>query len=111
MSEALRECPFCGGDAMLLANAVICKKCHGNTGGQRDGAEAIELWNRRTETANEALTLDIVRCGGCKHGHPSKDALEFDGVTPLIECGYSKMPNRPYEFCSWGKHKPEGSEG
>ena len=63
MSEELKECPFCGGQAELenkcivfeKVSYVICTKCGART---RDflvstewssNQKAIEAWNRRTE--------------------------------------------------------------
>lgn len=48
---------------------------------------------------------EIVRCGECKYGQPSKSAFEGDGITPLIGCAYMTEPNRKREFCSWGKRR------
>lgn len=53
--------------------------------------------------------VPVVRCRGCKHARKSEDAFDFDGVTPLCECNYSRQPNRWHEYCSYGERK-EGSE-
>lgn len=51
------------------------------------------------------------RCGECRHGRKSADALEFDGVTPLCECGYMTLPHRWYEHCSWGEPREAQEDG
>lgn len=53
--------------------------------------------------------VPAVRCRDCKHARKSEDAFDWDGVTPLCECNYSRQPNRWHEYCSYGERK-EGSE-
>lgn len=49
----LRECPFCGGDAMYLPSTYHCQiecfKCGIRTREYKKQHEAISAWNRRTE--------------------------------------------------------------
>lgn len=52
----------------------------------------------------------VVKCKDCRHARKSKDALEFDGVTPLCICDYSTMPNRWHEHCSWGEKRKQPIE-
>lgn len=96
---------------LIDADALIADSC-------RDCPE--ELRKRcKTEPACadtkflfEIPTVDavpVVRCRGCKHARKSEDAFDFDGVTPLCECNYSRQPNRWHEYCSYGERK-EGSE-
>lgn len=59
--QKLRECPFCGGEAMLNAgndrnySLVKCRDCGAESGMVKVSAEycaderAIYAWNRRTE--------------------------------------------------------------
>ena len=47
----------------------------------------------------------ITECKDCKYVRESEDAIEFDGSTPLCECDFSKMINRPNEYCSWAVRK------
>lgn len=49
--------------------------------------------------------VPVVRCEGCKHARKSEDAFDWDGVTPLCECNYSRQPNRWHEYCSYGERK------
>mgnify|MGYP007065782716 CR=1 FL=1 len=52
----------------------------------------------------------VVRCEGCKHARKSEDAFDWDGVTPLCECNYSRQPNRWHEYCSYGERKDGDSD-
>lgn len=49
--------------------------------------------------------VPVVRCKDCKHARKSEDAFDWDGVTPLCECNYSRQPNRWHEYCSYGERK------
>ena len=49
--------------------------------------------------------VPAVRCRDCKHARKSEDAFDWDGVTPLCECNYSRQPNRWHEYCSYGERK------
>ena len=58
--------------------------------------------------ADDAPAVDavaVVRCKDCKHARKSEDAFDWDGVTPLCECNYSRQPNRWHEYCSYGERK------
>lgn len=58
--------------------------------------------------AKEMQSVDavpVVRCKDCKHARKSEDAFDWDGVTPLCECNYSRQPNRWHEYCSYGERK------
>lgn len=69
MSEELKPCPFCGGEASLFTAeevgyigdehfAVKCNGCFCGTGHYADPGRAAEAWNRRPQQPNEALTVD-----------------------------------------------------
>ena len=57
MSDNLKPCPFCGGEAELVTNmqfdAVWCEcqndDCGAELIGQRTKIDAINNWNRRTQ--------------------------------------------------------------
>lgn len=79
----LKTCPFCGGKARLVYdmpyNAVQCKKCKvfGKTivdsYEQADGkAEAIEAWNKRSESEELKFTRQFI------HEHGLEFALASD---------------------------------
>lgn len=57
MSEKLKLCPFCGGEAELaivkLWNHVYCKNCHARTTMYTSEELAIDAWNTRAEASNE----------------------------------------------------------
>ena len=57
MSEKLKPCPFCGGDAKMYNDCdtflgyVYCPKCRGRAGYEcQTNDEAIAAWNKRTNT-------------------------------------------------------------
>ena len=52
----------------------------------------------------------VVKCKDCRSMRQSDYALEFDGKTPLCECSYSSMVNRPHEYCSWGEKRKQPVE-
>lgn len=71
-----------------------------------NGIESVLEYAENLPTADVA---PVVRCRDCKHARKSEDAFDWDGVTPLCECNYSRQPNRWHEYCSYGERK-EGSE-
>lgn len=54
--------------------------------------------------------VPVVRCEVCTHARKSEDAFDWDGVTPLCECNYSRQPNRWHEYCSYGERKAGDSD-
>ena len=54
MTDKIRECPFCGGEAMLrkrgrnTQNYVVCENCGAVSKITETEADAIEAWNNRT---------------------------------------------------------------
>ena len=50
VEEALKPCPFCGGEAIWVTgkkNWIGCKKCRTNGRLHKSHQEAIEAWNKR----------------------------------------------------------------
>lgn len=99
MSEELKPCPFCGGEALFetyggTACAVVCQTCHCGTATARlyDGMEAVKAWNRRAERTcrmeynerwshDEYYPTECYNCSECGH-------MTYDGVPTFCpNCG------------------------
>lgn len=60
MSEELKNCPFCGGQAFIGENefegskvfSVYCDDCEASTGASEDKQQVINEWNKRKEIAS-----------------------------------------------------------
>lgn len=75
MSDDLKTCPFCGGDAKFetyggTACAIVCQSCGCGTPTVRleDGLDAVSLWNRRAvdrealmELSNKMMAQQFMR--------------------------------------------------
>lgn len=67
MSEKLKYCPFCRGEAFvhILGNEIAkgyyiaCDECGAKTKVFGYEAEVIEAWNRRTDVAKNATTPEV----------------------------------------------------
>lgn len=63
MSEELKPCPFCGGEAMVwpsltgLTYHVSCCKCYANNNYRSTEAKAIDAWNHRATTTTHAIIV------------------------------------------------------
>lgn len=105
MSEKLKSCPLCGGEATLegvwavkyvLSNGwhVGCRKCQVSQekcfGTKR---QAIAAWNHRTP--------NIVHCRECKY-ITGTDKHVYGG-----SCSYNEMLVDPGDFCSYGKRRED----
>ena len=68
MSKVLRNCPFCGGEAIMKApcgiedsrRAIECDQC-GNVIEYFDEKEAVECWNARDVRDAVHTVIDTVR--------------------------------------------------
>ena len=66
MSDKLKPCPFCGGEAIIEGCddtlwSVICKKCAASIDYNETKQEAIEAWNRRVQPSFTPDELDAIR--------------------------------------------------
>ena len=68
--EYMRQCPFCGGDPVLIENEptkgfyfVECAEC-ASRGSISDREHAILHWNNRSTFANSIPMLECAECNG-----------------------------------------------
>lgn len=65
MSDKLKPCPFCGGEAEFISGVgffcVSCSFCCGETNLYNTGQEAIEAWNKRNQPTFTPNELDEIR--------------------------------------------------
>lgn len=98
MSEKLRNCPHCGGNAKLKEiSGRWTVHCENHCSGTRifnDKDKPIIAWNHRTPK--------IIRCGECKYWQNN------NGGYPNAECRWGKdeTPNKD-DFCSYGERREE----
>ena len=100
MSYGLKPCPFCGGEARIIAKPYepkVCVGCDDDTclgfsglGWLYDSEkEATEAWNRRAErTCRMGAPIDgEYRCGEC--GHLNRETYRADkGWHPPEYCAH-----------------------
>lgn len=101
MTEKLRTCPFCGGEAKLetyggTACAVVCQSCHCGTPTMSlaDGMAAVSRWNLRVDrTCRIVKSVDknpasygglVHRCSSCGKAFPKQ--FFNNGWTRLNYC-------------------------
>lgn len=87
MSNQLKPCPFCGGDAFVFAGMVGCNRC-GASVSTLGNDEAIKAWNRRTgcdsvvvrisldEDKLRQLVGEAMENVGAEYAQPAKEALK-----------------------------------
>lgn len=94
VTQAVKPCPFCGGDATLNERLrdgyrfAECESCAFGLCAERTEAEAITAWNTRTEAAHRE-TLAVLQTA-----HESEVAMQarIDDLVEALErlCAYSK---------------------
>ena len=70
MSDELKPCPFCGGEAFFheiveYGVKVVCKNCWNESKFYHDKIDAIEAWNKRTQPEFTPDELDAIRRNVC----------------------------------------------
>jgi Lar family restriction alleviation protein len=73
MSEELKPCPFCGGDAQVTyfwqsySHMIVCEDCGNKTPPQHTKDEAVAAWNRRaSDTLLDAIHVAVNEAIGGK---------------------------------------------
>lgn len=64
MSDKLKPCPFCGGEARLIGHSpysITCCKCRATTVICDTPEKAINEWNRRVQPTFTLDELDAIR--------------------------------------------------
>ena len=91
MSEQLKPCPFCGGDAEIYSTLpehtyVYCRRCGACGWAARNTAEAADAWNSRSPSGswvladNDGLLWECPQCHTqfkLEHGNPQTAGLHF----------------------------------
>lgn len=114
MSDELKVCPFCGGDARIHSKVLaegfdsgywaVCDECgKGDTLPHESEEEAVSAWNARAAVADEQFSLAVhdgrvwqaVRECVWEIGLRKGD----DGTQYFTECGEAYILDDPYPRC------------
>lgn len=110
MSETLKPCPFCGGEASVkmwcepdTPFLVMCESCKASVKDYATEAEAIEAWNRRTIPSAEP-ERKIIYCKDCKFAH-----LTINGEVKYCDVWFpeTKTYLSADDFCSSAEKRGE----
>ena len=85
MTDKLKPCPFCGGEADTIWRhgywSVLCYKCHAETSGFHE-EDAVKAWNRRESMNRIVERLEEEKnCGF--------DSIDIDYVIEIVKEGDS----------------------
>lgn len=82
MSDKLKPCPFCGGEAIIdgcddTLWSVICEKCNASINYNETKQDAIIAWNRRIEPTFTPDERDAIKEMFEEHfeGKPHEEAI------------------------------------
>lgn len=116
MSERLKPCPFCGGEAKLndggISTYVACTVCDNRTfeyyhSVGDSASSAISAWNYRTP--------DIIRCGECNLWNDRDSVWNIEHGNFVCSCAHWSNEDgytcytAPDDFCSYGQRRESGS--
>ena len=90
MSDELKPCPFCGGEAKLeetnyLGVFVRCLKCGTKTTYRLSSSLAVKIWNSRTQPEFTPDELDVIRKALEAYAQKSRKQWEL-GLSIVEKC-------------------------
>ncbi len=88
MTDKLKPCPFCGGEAYLTPSGVIAycsntKECDATVNPQRGQREAIAAWNNRSPSPRIEALEAVARAASVYRRGESTAVDLFDAVDAL----------------------------
>ena len=120
MSNELKPCPFCGGEADLEHYTVgswddpedrydvNCLSCLASIESKSTEAEAIEAWNRRADVAKNATTPEVRTAKVIDKSVGRHSISDFDWIGKCEKCGNEIQYS--FDFCPYCGVKLEWSE-
>ncbi len=105
MSEELKPCPFCGGDAFLHESDefwyVSCNHCINQTTHFYNGKDiVIDRWNTRVDDAKLKLAVEAleqladicINCGFMRSDHDENGEVDYMDERGMMLCGKPVYP-------------------